>query len=1022
MDGAAAPAVSADREHLMLVKVLQLAQQPAQKLSVANVGEFLDGEANRIAGERSLEDAVMFLAAGWRRSEEGGVVPSTWDGIAPLQEAVLTASLALLLGASSEQKVTLILGLLNNRVPIRLMNELLLAAAEDDAVPPVLVSRLASQLKNRTLNDLRSQQFSQLIHVLRAKKDKNQSKYVNALVSSPLKEELWKPPFESKFVWRDKKKNVVATQTEGLFLQENSLLGWALSPSPLDSALVPPSKAHLTEAGSKEWDHLTRATRGRVEGLQRGLQTKLTSSQDQAAEFVDIILRAGDEPRMAVLEWLGAIITTAEPRGKQGQPAPEGFNFWPQYGNHVIDCLNQQEPGAFERSMKNLLLLQALHARLQGFPTSGMALNAFTLLLHLLKPIKPEQASTVSAFFPVRDDVPQLLGNYHKEARFGEKEQIEAATASAKSDPACTTALSDKSLFKSQIFWLTTKGVGYLLMPVAKESFHAWQNLASAMYDKDREISDGATREFMLAEAALKESRFLERLGHLVDLTFRFLQHAAAGGQQALPPPAPGPSWHVMPSSVLENVLELCDLYRDRERKKTAGGIPTGLFIHVDPDPVLTTLCIVMASEDHVRDPSLRGRAVKLLHRLCFAFRSWRDKLNHPPLDKQLIPCLVNVFIAVEKAIMSYYDLSYRYKYELRVPVMDLFDLTLQTEGHREVLDQFIKGDGNDKFLKLLTQLINDSNSQIEEAIRTVKEYHEKQSQSQSSDPAAQRHDEQVLEDDRTGDGDEAEDIYRRSRMNYKEHAKKYFGLAARTWKQMWLLCKLCAPVIVEGRATLEQLLHSSLDAQLHYLVGPEMKSIKASPQEYDELGFNPKELVKQIAESYLFLVRANKDEVVRVVGKDERYYSATTFSKACSFVRKYGLLMGKDLEDFDLFCKELAEKVSQHRAAFDEADIPSNYLCEIMADIMSDPVMFPQSRKVADRTSALRVIMGNDRDPFANTPVKVEDLIPQTELKEEIHRFAKEKGIALEGGNMFDSGWQYATSRKHGECLAQMV
>lgn len=27
----------------------------------------------------------------------------------------------------------------------------------------------------------------------------------------------------------------------------------------------------------------------------------------------------------------------------------------------------------------------------------------------------------------------------------------------------------------------------------------------------------------------------------------------------------------------------------------------------------------------------------------------------------------------------------------------------------------------------------------------------------------------QVLEDDRTGDGDEAEDIYRRSRMNYKE-------------------------------------------------------------------------------------------------------------------------------------------------------------------------------------------------------------------------------------------------------------
>ena len=34
-------------------------------------------------------------------------MPSTWDGIAPLQEAVLIAALALLLGASSDQKVQL---------------------------------------------------------------------------------------------------------------------------------------------------------------------------------------------------------------------------------------------------------------------------------------------------------------------------------------------------------------------------------------------------------------------------------------------------------------------------------------------------------------------------------------------------------------------------------------------------------------------------------------------------------------------------------------------------------------------------------------------------------------------------------------------------------------------------------------------------------------------------------------------------------------------------------------------------
>jgi len=710
-------------------------------------------------------------------------------------------------------------------------------------------------------------------------------------------------------------------------------------------------------------------------------------------------LRAGDKTRYAVLEWFGALLTSAEPRGKQGYVAPEGFNFWPQHGNHVIDVLGHDQTPPFEKSLKNLLLLQALHAKIHGFPTSGTALNTFTLLLHLCKPIKTDQASSFSAFYPLRKDTEDLLGAWVKEARFGEKEQVEAAEEVAKSDSAFTLPHTDKTLFKTQIFWLATKGIGTLLLPVIKEAFHAFQSIAGYFVEKDRQNADTAWREFLLAESNLKEPVFMERLGHLINLTFRFMQHVAAGGAEALPPPSPGPAWHALPSTVLENILDLCDVYRDRQQRGSS--IPSGLFVHIDPDPFLTTLCVVMASDDHVRDPSLRGRSVKLLHRLCFAFPQWQEKLNQPPLQQHLIPCLINVFIAVEKAIMSYYDLSYRYKYELRLPVMDLFELALQHETHRKVLDGFVRGAGNDRFHKLLTQLINDSNSQIEEAIRTVKEYQQnKTAEAQRSQQAGGQHDEQVLDDDHTDTG---EDVYRRSRMNYKEHAKKYFGLASKTWKTLWLLCKHCAPVIVDGSTILEQLLHTSLDAQLYFLVGPEMKSIKSSAQEYDELGFNPKELVKQIAEIYLFLARQKREEVARIVAKDERYYSREMFSKALSFIRKYGLLSADLSSEFDQLVKELADRVSQQRAAFDEADIPAQYLCEMMADIMSDPVQFPQSKKIVDRWVAVRHIMGSDRDPYANTPVKVEELVPMPELKEEIHRFAKDKGIALEGGNMFD-------------------
>eukprot|EP00927_Polykrikos_kofoidii_P072578 TRINITY_DN6867_c0_g1_i1.p1 TRINITY_DN6867_c0_g1~~TRINITY_DN6867_c0_g1_i1.p1 ORF type:complete len:1026 (-),score=191.03 TRINITY_DN6867_c0_g1_i1:336-3413(-) len=985
----------ADRENTLLLKVLQPVPPPSEKLTLATVGNFLENQSARLG---RLEEGLLFLAKGWRRCEEGGVVPSTWAGIAPLQESMLNAGLVMLLSADSVDKIRALCTLLDNPVPAKLMNKLLEAGAEDETVLPELIAKVAKPLRGRTLNEVQSGQVAKLIRVLRSSK-----KYAIALTTSPSSAEIWRPVFEPKFTWRNRKREVVARQRPGSLLQHESLLGWVLSPSPLDSAASPPSKAHATEAGSPEWSDLRRSSRQRIDGLQRGTQMKLTGIQAQTAELVDILLRAGDGPRCAVLEWLGALLGAAEPRGKQGYIAPEGFNFWPNGGHHVIDVLGHKDTSPFEKSLKNLLLLQALQARIQGFPTSGIALNACTLLLHLCKPIGVQNASGLSPFFALRSDVPDILGSWQKESRFGEKDHLEAALESAKADPAYSLAPNDKSLFKTQVFWLTSKSIGTCLLPVLKEALQVFQGIASMFYEKDPETSDIGWREFLLAESAFREGSFIERLAHFVNLSFRFLQHMASGGQEALPPPEPGPAWHALPSALLENVLDVCDLYRDRTKK--SNGIPSGLYAHIDPGPMLTTLCIVMASDAHVRDPSLRGRAVELMHRLCFAFPSWQEKLNQPPLLKHFVPCLVGVFTAVEKAIMSYFDLAYRYKYELRVPVMDLFDLCLQHAEHKRVLLSFASGVGKDRFLKLLTQLINDTNSQTEEALRTLKDYHEHQKTTTEANgptetPQHAQHDEQVGEDDQTDGG---EDVYRRSRMNYKEHAKKYFALSSRTWKQLWLLCQHCAGSIVEAHTILEQLIHSSLDAQLHWLVGPEMKTIRATQQEYEEVGFNPKDMVKQIAEIYLFLARANREEVSRIVSKDERYYSNATFAKAVRFARKYSLLHGEQLEEFDRFVRALADIVSQQRAAVDEADIPDEFLCELMADIMSDPVMFPQSKKIVDRSSAERQIMGTDRDPYANTPVTTAELVPLPELKARIHLFAKEKGIVLEGGNIND-------------------
>jgi hypothetical protein len=985
-----------DVQNRILRKIFEIEADPI-KLTLDSVEKYLKD----LAARKTLEESLTFMSNAMRRSTEGGIgVPSTWTGLPPLHEDLKNVAVERLKASTTGEKIKALSKVMDLPTPAKLLHALLAAAVDEAEVAGGLLLEICKPLKGRMLNNLKQTEFRKLVNAMKADK-----RYGQALVTSPCREEIWRPHFEPKFTWKNRKKEVIGCQREGFHLQAESVLGWILKPSALDAALSPPSQVHLTEAGTSEWSNV-RQSRHAIQNRQKSTQMKLIGAQQQASEFVDLMLRAGDEPRIAILTWLGTLMTAAEPRGSQGHVIPDGFNFWPQQGHHVIDVLGNDKNHPIERSFKHMLLLQSLQARIQGFPTSGVALNAFALLLHLTYPIKLETAGVISPYFAMREDISQFLGAWStkNEARFGDKEQVEKAMELAKAD-ACFTAppeTKDKVLISTEIFWLASKGVGTLFLPVAREAYHCFYGVAATYQDKAPQDSDVAWREYLLTEASVKEQGFIDKLSHLVNLQFRFLQTAAAGGKQTLPPPTPGPEWHALPSTMLENVLDICDLYR-RDYEKKGGQIPTGIFATLDPNPILTTLCIVMASDDHVRDPSLRGRAVKLMHRLCFAFHSWQEKLNQPPLREHLIPCLVGVFVGVEKAIMSYYDLSYRYKYELRLPVMDLFDLALQQECHRKVLHEFVRGEGNERFLKLMTQLINDSNSQIEEAIKTLKDYQaDKGKEIERASRPGRQHDEQVLEDDNTGEG---EDVYRRSRMNFKEHAKKYFSLSSRTWKQLWLLCKECAGPIIEGQggSILEQLLHTSLDAQLHFLVGPEMKNIKGTPAEYQELGFDPKDMVKKIAEILLFLVRVNRDEVLRVIAKDERYYSGTTFSKAVNFIKKYNLLAADDFTMFDNFAKELATKTQQTREAFQNTEIPDNFMCELMADIMSDPVMLPQSKKIVDRNNAWRCIAGTDRDPYSNTPVKMEDLIPQVELKQEIHRFAKEKGIALEGGNMFD-------------------
>jgi hypothetical protein len=249
-----------------------------------------------------------------------------------------------------------------------------------------------------------------------------------------------------------------------------------------------------------------------------------------------------------------------------------------------------------------------------------------------------------------------------------------------------------------------------------------------------------------------------------------------------------------------------------------------------------------------------------------------------------------------------------------------------------------------------------------------------------------------VNQDEQTGEGN---DIYRRSRADPKEHCKTYMKMGNRTIRTLWSISKEAPDVIVSKPNVLQQMLHSCLNACLDRLVGPRCLELKGQTRDFEEFDFKPKELLQFIAEMYVCVSRSDKDRVQKMITEDGRSYRPDTFVKAVRVLKRERMISSDMMTAFENFVTELNAMASAQEAALASVDIPDHYLDPIMSEIMEDPVMLP-SKNIMDRKVIERHIMSNDDDPFSRQPLKVKDLVPQEELKAEIHAFCSKHGITL--------------------------
>ena len=74
------------------------------------------------------------------------------------------------------------------------------------------------------------------------------------------------------------------------------------------------------------------------------------------------------------------------------------------------------------------------------------------------------------------------------------------------------------------------------------------------------------------------------------------------------------------------------------------------------------------------------------------------------------------------------------------------------------------------------------------------------------------------------------------------------------------------------------------------------------------------------------------------------------------------------------------------------------------MYTLMEDPVILPTSKTTIDRSTIRSHLLSDPNDPFNRAPLKIEDVIDDTNLRDKITAFKNEKkGAKIADSNVMD-------------------
>ncbi|KAK5679783.1 Ubiquitin conjugation factor E4 [Elasticomyces elasticus] len=489
----------------------------------------------------------------------------------------------------------------------------------------------------------------------------------------------------------------------------------------------------------------------------------------------------------------------------------------------------------------------------------------------------------------------------------------------------------------------------------------------------------------------LSQARSMQFMRYVIVWLLRLAsrQDLPAKEQLKLPLPTEQPDvFSTLPEYFLEDIVD--------NFKFIVGNIPH--IITPQQSEEIMQICVTfLRNSEYVKNPGVKSGLVTILFYGVQPFgNSSRGLLGDlligsPFAQKHLLHALMKFYIEAESTgtHTQFYD-----KFNIRFEIFKVIQCIWSNTLYRENLEKEAKIN-TEFFVQFVNMIVNDVTFVLDESLSSFAKIHELTNELRSAEFAAMNDEEkkertELLESE-------------------KGKAKSYMQLTRESMDTLILFTETLAnaftmPEVVSRLAAM-------LDYNLDIMVGDKRTNLRI--ENAAEYKFDPRALLQDIIKVFINLRR--KQNFIQAIVHDGRSYKQHNFDKALELMKSKMIMSPEEIRAWE----ELAKKVSQAASdlAQEEEDLgepPDDFLDPLMSELMVDPVILPSSKQTIDLSTIKQHLLGDPTDPFNRAPLKIEDVLPDVDMKKRIdewkaetlaaRRAEKEAAAATAGGEPMDT------------------